>query len=304
MKASIDVGSNTILLLVAEVSGGKVSRELANESRVVGLGKDLDKTGGFLPEKMDVAFNVFKEYKKIIDENSVSEVVVTATEAARVANNSRMFFERVQKELGLKVTIISSEAEAYLSGLGVASHIDNSGNELVVMDIGGASTEFIKIKKDPFEVSSSISLPIGSVRGTDWLENEEFDQKVSEVLIEFEDRLPNFETGNLVCTAGTLTSLAGIFKELKTYDKKLVEGLKLTKVQLDEICENLSKRDPDGILEAYPFLGKRSLNIYAGSLIAKKLTEKLKVTDMIVSTYGVRYGSMVIDKIPEKFILD
>ncbi|CAN0020072.1 unnamed protein product, partial [Chrysoparadoxa australica] len=121
-RASIDIGSNTVLLLAAEISEqGEIQKELANESRVTSLGKDLDKTGVFRQESMDDTYSAFVDYKKILNKLGITSenTIVTATEASRVAKNARPFLDKLESDFDVKIHLISGEGEAFYTSYGV-----------------------------------------------------------------------------------------------------------------------------------------------------------------------------------------
>lgn len=122
LRASIDIGSNSILLLAGDFSTSTY-KELLNESNVTGLGRELDKNKAFLDIAMEESFHVLKQYAKQVINIGIdpSEVIVTATEAARVANNAARFIERIKRETGLIIQIISGKGEAYFSTKGIPS---------------------------------------------------------------------------------------------------------------------------------------------------------------------------------------
>src|SRR5690606_7305767 len=179
VRASIDIGSNSILLLIAEVSNG-VFKEIEKDAEVTALGKELDKNKEFIQESMDASLSVLKSYAERCDKHGLNrgDIVATATEAARTAKNSRSFFNRVEQELGIKVKIITPEAEAYFSSKGILFDTDFESEVITIMDIGGASTELITVNTKNFQILSSISMPIGAVRSTQWLKDSLFVQNL------------------------------------------------------------------------------------------------------------------------------
>src|SRR5690606_2456866 len=170
MRASIDIGSNSVLLLIAEVNDDGTLKEIANESRVTALGKGLSSTGQFAEETMKETYLVIKEYVHLAEDIGIEaeKIIVTATEASRVAKNAPEFYERVTSKLGISVLIISGEGEAYYTALGVC-RMAKCEDTISIVDIGGASTEIMRVRSHPFKVMKSLSLPIGSVRASDWM---------------------------------------------------------------------------------------------------------------------------------------
>ena len=307
-KAIIDIGSNSTLLLIAELNEDNDIVEFENESEVTALGKNLDKTGVFCEESMNLLRSVLKKYKSLIDKYGVSNenIWVSATEASRVAKNAQKFYQEIQSNLGLKVNIISGEGEAYYTAFGVAKGFKNKSDMAqgtVIMDVGGASTEFIKVSNvDGFSIKNSISLPFGSVRGTDWLKahgEEFFFEKIEECL---SDDLSIYSSKEIVAVAGTMTSLGAMLKKSETFDANTVHNSECTLKDLERLKKTISTLSSDEILSEYPFLGKRAETIYGGLKVIIIIGRFLNVEKFIISTYGLRYGVFLAGGINEQYI--
>lgn len=290
IRASIDIGSNSVLLLACEFNQ-KIEKELLNLSHITSLGKDLDKAGVFHPDSMQATYDALKNYREELIKIGfkVEETIVTATEAARVAKNSKEFFEKIKNELGFSIQIISGEQEAYYTALGVASGIDAQG-ECIIMDIGGASTEFIKLNLDLKKIESSISLPVGSVRATDWKKDGVFQTKLDEIL---KNDLSKYETQNLICVAGSMTSLASMYLGKKVFNDKEIDGLKIKFSEFKLFAHELQRTNVEELLLNFPFLGKRAPMVAGGSKVAELFGEKLNISTMQISTRGLRYGVLI-----------
>lgn len=300
-RASIDIGSNSVLLLAAFIQDGKIIKELLDESSITSLGKDLDKTGVFHPDSMKATFDALKKYSELCVKNGInpSEVIVTATEASRVAKNSPDFYKKIQAETGFKTQIISSVGEAYYTALGVASSQDERLDSIVIMDIGGASTELIKLNLKPFQIANTISLPVGSVRGMDWRASGEFDKKINDLL---SVDLEQYKTQELVCVAGSMTALASMYLGLKEFSAQKIEGQSISFQNFCDFSEDLQKTNIENLLLLFPFLGKRAPMVSSGALVAQKIAEKLNVAKLKISTRGLRYGTVLSGGIDERFI--
>lgn len=288
IKASIDIGSNSVLLLVKD--GSSI---LENKATVTALGKGIDLTKRFNSESMDNTFLALSEYKKLINKYNVdnNNIVVTATEASRVVENAKDFFKKIKNELGLEVKIISGEQEAYFSTKGVLS--SGYENEVVtILDIGGASTELIKARVKPFEVLEFVSIPIGAVRVSD---NESKLEYIAETISKY--NLEKYKGEVLIATAGTMTSLAGISFKFKKYDDEKVHNSILDIKVLENIEDEIYNKTSEQIEEMYPFLGKRSTTIYSGLLLAKEILKEMNFLECIVSSRGLRYGTIEADDI-------
>jgi exopolyphosphatase/guanosine-5'-triphosphate,3'-diphosphate pyrophosphatase len=261
---------------------------LANMANVTALGRGLDKSGEFSPESMEDTYKVLKSYSKIIEEHEIAKnsVIVTATEASRVAKNAKSFFERIEKEIGLRVTIISGEQEAFFSTKGVLS----SGYDfdmVTIMDIGGASTELIKARVKPFEIVSSVSIPIGAVRVND---SDDMEKYINDILKEYD--LKPFVTRHMIATAGTMTSLAAMMLGQVEYDDEKVHDSEFTMNSFENFGQVMNSLSVDHIGKKYPFLGKRSVTIKAGYLIARDIMKIMDFSHFMVSSRGLRYGTI------------
>lgn len=306
-KAIIDIGSNSTLLLIAEKSANGHIIELENESEVTALGKGLDKTGVFCEESMELARNVLTKYRNLINKHSIDDdnIWISATEASRVAKNANTFYSEIYDTLKLKVNIINGEGEAHYTAFGVANGLPKSDNskDTIIMDVGGASTEFIKVSQEnTFSIKSSISLPFGSVRGTDWLNShggEFFIEKIEECL---SPSIQEYESKEIVAVAGTMTSLAAMLKNCKAFDASVIHNSECTLGDLKKLEKHISNLSSAGILNEFPFLGKRAETIYGGLKVIIKVGNFLNVEKFIISTYGLRYGVFLAGGIDERYI--
>lgn len=301
-RASIDIGSNSVLLLAVELDEkGQIKEELLNESFITSLGKDLDVTKKFHPDSMQATYEALSAYKKLLDKIKfpVSDVIATATEASRVSTNSREFFKKIKDELGFNIQIISSDGEAYYTALGVVSSLSKPEGKIVVMDIGGASTELILINTSPFEIEKSISLPVGSVRATDWKNKNEFDSKIYDILA---PDMSEYNTETLVCVAGSMTALASMYLGQREYSDTKIEGMSISFKSFQDFARDLQNTTVENLLMLFPFLGKRAPMVAAGSLVAELIGSKLKIDLIKVSTRGLRYGTVITGGINEQFI--
>lgn len=290
-RASIDIGSNSVLLLIASVLDGTGITELGDHSRVTALGKDLDVTKEFAKESMENTFKALLEYKQIIEENGLSseETIVTATEASRVAKNAPEFFEKIKKELGFTIQTITSEGEAYYTGRGISLG-DQSDQEQIIIDLGGASTELIKISSHPFEIKSSISIPVGSVRGNDWLEKNTLEEEVKERCAQF--NLDHYASEKVTLVAGTATTLACMYLGLKKFDASKLNGQVITMENFEKYVSSIFQQTPEALQEQFPYIGKRARTVGSGGLILCRLMSELKVKTISISTFGLRHGTL------------
>ena len=304
IKASIDIGSNSVLLLAADINSDskKIIKEILNLSFITSLGKDLDKTKRFHTDSMQLTYEALLSYKNELKKINInaSDVLVTATEASRVATNAKEFYFKIKNELGFTVKLISSEGEAYYTARGVASRIETSESDLVIMDIGGASTELIRICLNPFKILSTISLPVGSVRATDWSKEGSFEEKIGLLL---NQDFSNYCTSSLICVAGSMTSLAAMFIKIDVYDDQKIDGLLIDFSAFKKFSASLQGASSEKLLVEFPHLGKRAPMVASGAYVAQLIGEKLNIKNMKISTRGLRYGTLMEAEINEKFII-
>src|SRR5690554_5142437 len=158
--ASIDIGSNTVLLLIAEVKGKDNFKPLLNVYEMPRISKGLKENGAINKDALDRFYNVMDKYSRIIKEHNCEKVVAKATNAFRIASNSKMIIDEVKNKYGIDIDIIRGDEEAGLSYMGAASALP-SVNEKFVIDIGGGSTELIYGKGK--DIIFKKSYPVGAV---------------------------------------------------------------------------------------------------------------------------------------------
>ncbi len=292
IRATIDIGSNSILLLLAQVNPFK---EIAKLSEVTSLGKNLDKDKKFKQESMDDSFAALRSYVEVCKKYGVNsnEIIATATEASRVATNASDFFKKVKEDLGIDVKVISGDKEAELTAKGILFNTQFDSETVIIMDIGGASTELIKVNTKDKTIISSISLKVGSVRVSDWLAEGIFTNALSKVLSDHSMEIDSYQTSRLYCVAGTLTSLGNMYLERQEFIEDDVHGLELKRSDIEKMFQKYSNWTPEQYLEKFPFLGKRAVAIRGGLTLATHLVQRLKVQEVVVSTYGLRFGSFI-----------
>lgn len=303
LKASIDIGSNSVLLLISEYIDGKYE-DVESRSRITSLGRNLDTNKEFSQESMDATFQALKEFKKFIGKYDLKaeNTMMTATEASRVATNANKFFDRVEKKLGFKVTILTPEGEAYYTARGVIAGASLQSSEVTIMDIGGASTELIKVSVKPFKILETISLPIGSVRASDWINEDCFQSNVEDIFDQ--NDLSSFKADKLLCVAGTMTAIGAMLLGLSSFKESSVND---SHIKFDKFCEYLEKiklLSEDDLDTQYPFLGKRSKTIVAGARVARAMGLELEVSEFSISTLGLRYGTLLDDTILSEFTVN
>jgi exopolyphosphatase/guanosine-5'-triphosphate,3'-diphosphate pyrophosphatase len=187
--------------------------------------------------------------------------------------------------------------------MGVGHNFLDNVSEVVMMDIGGASTELIRVGVSPFKYKDSVSLPMGSVRATQWRLSGNFNENVSYVFKSCQ-KILNYKTSKLVCVAGTMTALGAMIKGLSHFEAEKINGQEVSYPEFKKFVQKIEDDTVDKIVENYPFLGKRAQSIVGGAWVACQLCEILGVTSIEISTRGLRHGTlMAANGIDEKFIV-
>lgn len=291
--AAVDIGSNTLLLLVADERDGELVR-VRDECRFGRLGQGLDATGQLTPEAVERSLAILREYRDLLDAAGADRVVAAGTEALRRAVNASAFLEPAAEILAAPIEVVSGEREAALVGLAVARSLpDLAATDHAIADVGGGSTEVVVVAGG--EVRARTSTPIGAVRLSErHLRSDPPGKDEAQALIADIDRaLSGLElpTGvPLVASAGTATTLAAVSLALRDYDPDRVHGLALPRGEVErqlarylELTVAEKKRIPG--MEA-----ARADVIAAGCAIYARLLHRIGSAEMIVSDRGVRWG--------------
>jgi exopolyphosphatase/guanosine-5'-triphosphate,3'-diphosphate pyrophosphatase len=261
------------------------------------IGRDLKPGELIKNDQIKNLFEVLREYHSIIKNYKVEKILVTATNAFRFAANSKIIVAEIKKQFSWDVNIISGKTESKYAFLGAVS--DSSQIEkCLIIDIGGGSTELIFGKSNIIE--SGKSFQIGSVSATEiYLKHSPPDNKgLTELNIFlnhiFGDLLRNDAPDSTIAIAGTATTLACMVKGLKEYDDSLIEGSKIGYEELKNVYEILSRLTSNEIKDRYGNVtaGREDI-ILGGSVILLKIMNLLKLSEVIVSSRGIRYGAIL-----------
>jgi len=257
----VDMGTNTTRLLVAEVLDGQVT-ELEKQTTITRLGQGVDATGRLADEAMERVRVTLAGYREAMDRLGVENVTAVATSAMRDAENGPAFREELAARFGIHARTISGDEEARLTFLGATSdrrgagvsaetpraRVGGTDGTLVVIDIGGGSTEFV-VGRAGGEPDFHVSTQLGSVRQTerhlasDPPEHTELGALAAEARAIIEDSVPS-ETrraaARVVAVAGTATTVAAIDQELDHYDAERVHGYEVPLATLERIQSMLA----------------------------------------------------------------
>ena len=294
---ALDIGSNTVLLLLAEFHPGtKTLKTVLNRYEIPRLSENLSWQGYISEKSIKRFFNVLENYFKIIHDFNPQIILAKATNAFRIASNSDKIIAEVKKKFGVEIEIISGSEEARLTYLGASSSFGFSKN--LIIDIGGGSTEIIMGEKN--QIFFAKSYPVGVVSLT-----EKFITKFpapKKALREMEAEIikalsdvppPRIEKFNAIAVAGTPTTIVAISKRLERYEENKIEGSKISEESLSDFLESLKFTPPEEILREHPFIRGREDLLLAGTLILLTLLKYFQINEIHVSGKGLRYGILI-----------
>jgi exopolyphosphatase / guanosine-5'-triphosphate,3'-diphosphate pyrophosphatase len=292
---AIDIGTNTVLLLVAETGEDGELRAVEDHATITRLGQDVDKTRTLHPDAIARTTACLDAYAGVVRRLGVTRLDVVGTSAMRDAKGGELVRAHVKRVLGVEARVISGDEEARVSFAGATSGLGYgaAGGELCVFDIGGGSTEVI-LGAAPSTVRWAKSFDVGSVRLTerhvraDPPTAEELARVTADLDRTFTD-IPPF-AGVPVGVAGTMTTLAAVALELETYDGARVHGLEMPTTELRRVVHSLAAKTVADRRKVTGLEPKRADVIVAGGLVALALLERWSVKAVRISDRGVRWG--------------
>jgi|SRR5690242_1555871 exopolyphosphatase / guanosine-5'-triphosphate,3'-diphosphate pyrophosphatase len=298
--AGIDIGTLTCRLLIADLPVNGPLKELRSERRILRLGEGVDQSKRLNSAAMDRVIQCLKEWRAVIDSSCVDACTVVATSAVRDAANRQEFLDRVKCEAGFEVEVITGEEEAHRTMLGVRSGLPTGVTDVLALDIGGGSTEFIFDR--PGQSPLVRSIDIGVVRlserllhhdpptcdeiqqARDWVRNETQEAMAA---------MPRHPGQVFVGTAGTVTSLAAMAQQLPTYEPARIHNYRLTLETISNLEQQLLSRTKAARI-GLPGLEKNREDVIAsGAIIIRTVMETLGEQECLVSDLGLREGVLL-----------
>ncbi|MCC6335433.1 MAG: Ppx/GppA family phosphatase [Myxococcales bacterium] len=295
--AAIDVGTNSVLLLVAERGAAGRFAAVQERTEITRLGRGVDQTKRLAPEAIADTLAVLESYAKEARELGATDIVVSATSAARDAQNGPEFLAGAQQRAGLTVEIITGDEEARLSFASAWADFGGKG-PLVVLDIGGGSTELI-FGGATGQLDFRRSFDVGSVRLTE--RHLHADPPTAEELARLSvglkdtfSALPPPPSGaHLVAVAGTATTICTVARAIEPYDAALVHGAVLSRQEVVHSVERLAAL-PVVLRRTVPGLPPRRADvIVAGGLVLEAAMDAVDAAEVTISDRGLRWGLLV-----------
>lgn len=287
--AAIDIGTNSMRFLLCEIEGNIITKK-EKELIITRIGKGVSKTGMISENSMKKNIDALKYFKNKADRYGAQEVYTIATSAVRDASNREAFVSDALIQAGVKVRIISGEEEAELGHKGVMSEIQNPQESILVIDIGGGSTELIFGSKD--KIDYSISISAGAVRMTEQFvtrnpisskDVENMENRLNELFCEPLEYLNKKRIDRIVAIGGTATTTASIFHDMSIYDPGIVHN---TVINLSFIDSTFKRLKDMTIHERWDVKGlqkERADVMPAGIYILQHLIKGLKKDRVIIS---------------------
>jgi exopolyphosphatase/guanosine-5'-triphosphate,3'-diphosphate pyrophosphatase len=297
--SSIDIGTNSTRLLITNSTDDHSLHPLVMEERITRLGKGLKSERALTSEALFRVSEVLKEYKEIIMSYKGNLPYVIATSAAREASNKDDLIKIIRNTTGSSCHIISGEEEALLNFLGVMSDLSRKYDSVVIIDVGGGSTEFIVVKND--HIVSKKSLPIGSRRLSESFfhhdpvtdkEVRDFLSHTTSILLSHCNPL-EINASTCIMVGGTVTTLAmvDIGNTAFNYEEVHLHELSLNSTsEMVEIFSEKTVQERTGIRGLHP---QRADIILAGTLIVEAILKHLGFSSFIISVRDLLFGILI-----------
>ncbi len=300
--AVIDVGTNTVRLLVAEPDGPFAYRTLLTAQEITRLGEGLLPSRELQPEPIRRSVGVLRRYRNLADAHGAATILAVGTSALREAKNRNVFLTAARDRAGVEVAVITGEEEARLALLGVRAGLPQAPARLAMIDIGGGSTELLVA--DGETVLAAVSTGLGVVKLTETCLHADppLPGEIDTVRRKATERFDRARTAELcgtlpadafVGTAGTVTSLAAVDLALAPYDPVRITGHRMTRGRITRLLRRLAslpladRRRVPGLEPA------RADVILAGSAICLAAMDVLGFSELTVSDGGLREGILL-----------
>ncbi len=294
---TIDIGTNSMRLLIAEYKNGILvnRKKYVNTTRI---GQGVDKQGYISKDAIERNVETLVEFSNVCKEECCEKVYCMGTSALRDSKNKEEFITLAKDKSGIDVDIISGEVESNLGFKGVLEGLDKSG-DILVIDIGGGSTEFIIGNEKGIRFSKSEN--VGALRMTEKfleqdpindLEFENMSRFINEEIKDTLDYIKKDKVKKLVGIGGTITSLSAINQQLEEYSMEKIHNSKLNITEIELILQNLKKMTLNDKKSLKGLQPKRADIITAGVEILYTIMKNLEINEIIVSEYDNLEGLM------------
>ncbi len=292
--AAVDIGSNTTLFLIGDVDANGMVNPLEEAQVYNGIGADVFTTGGIETETIEKNVEILGKMVDRATAAGAETIILAGTSALRQAVNAELLKQRVKSVLNNEIKIISGEDEADLTYQGFLSGGKITNDEIMLVDIGGGSSELIRADKGRIIFKKSIDT--GAVRLSrdynlgDPPNIDKYREMLSFLQKQLSDLMEIEYKGDLVFSGGTASSLAAMKNDLKIYDGKIVEGTVLKYSWLKETQKLFLQSDLSGRRNLLPFDPERATVIIYGTVIILTLMKLWNKKSVTITNRGLRYG--------------
>lgn len=293
--AAFDVGTNTVLMLVAESQADGTVRRVLDLQRVTRLGQGVDRNHRLDPQAALRTLDTIAEFSEKARGAGAEKILAAGTATLRDAADGESFINRVRERAGVDLEVISGEAEAWLSYLAVTHGLRlDTSQRILIVDIGGGSTEFIRA--EPGAKLQMMSLQIGSVRLTERIIHHDppTAREAADLRIAIDEALDTLgwelKPDVLVGIAGTVTTVCAVALELESYDPDLVHGHQLSRKEVERVLGLFGSKPLEERSKLKGLEPGRADVIFAGTAILERVMSECGVDQVMVSDHGVRWG--------------
>ena len=293
--AAIDCGTNSIRLLIADITGGNF-KEVLRTMEIVRLGQGVDQNKSFHPDAIARTLSAVEKFAQLIASKGVEKIRFCATSATRDASNRELFTNGVKKILGVEVEVIPGEQEAALSFIGATKELSQSDGSFLVVDIGGGSTEFV-FGSEKVEFAKSVN--IGCVRMSERHLNLQPPTmaQIAEAIIDIDLAItqaakvvPISQAKSLVAVAGTATTVAAAALKLAEYDRYLIHLSRISAPSVHQVAAMFQSMNKDQIAAlGYMHPGRVDV-ITAGALVLSRIMAATGASEFIASESDILDG--------------
>ena len=293
--AAIDCGTNSIRLLIADITGGNF-KEVLRTMEIVRLGQGVDQNKSFHPDAIARTLSAVEKFAQLIASKGVEKIRFCATSATRDASNRELFTNGVKKILGVEVEVIPGEQEAALSFIGATKELSQSDGPFLVVDIGGGSTEFV-FGSEKVEFAKSVN--IGCVRMSERHLNLQPPTmtQIAEAIIDIDLAItqaakvvPISQAKSLVAVAGTATTVAAAALKLAEYDRYLIHLSRISAPSVHQVAAMFQSMNKDQIAAlGYMHPGRVDV-ITAGALVLSRIMAATGASEFIASESDILDG--------------
>jgi exopolyphosphatase/guanosine-5'-triphosphate,3'-diphosphate pyrophosphatase len=305
--AALDLGTNNCRLLIACPTGDGF-RVVDSFSRIIRLGEGISATGSISDAAIERAIGALSICRDKIRYRKARRLRLIATEACRAAANADSFRNRVAAETGIKLEVIDRETEATLAVIGCSPLLDPKGRGAILFDIGGGSSELVRIERDPEQLNGAprikawMSIPLGVVSiaekfGGQDVTRESYARMVAEVAQHIAafaaEHGTNLRDMHLLGTSGTVTTLAGVYLNLARYDRRRIDGIWMNNSDVAAVIEKLLGMSYQERVNNNCISVERADLVLAGCAILDAIRNAFPVPRLRVADRGLREGMLV-----------